>query len=133
MFQWVKPIQLDDEVGNPNPWIVTHAQEFGVDVERVLSKEVHNESFTKDIEDSFQRALYSHQKVDSMSVGQSSRPSTASTFASSYDGSRGRTDDGGDNARGDIDWGMLTKSISNESIHLWKWFHVLHTRWRSWL
>ena len=101
-FQWVRPIYLDDEVGNPNPWIVTHAQEFGVDVERVLSKEVHNESFTKDIEDSFQRALDSHQKVDSMSVGQSSRPSTASTFASSYDGSRGGTNDGGDNARGDI-------------------------------
>ena len=92
LFQWVRPIYLDDEVGNPNPWIVTHAREFGVDVERVLSEEVHNESFTKDTEDSFQRALDSHQKVDSTSVGQSSRPSTASTFASGYDGSRGGTE-----------------------------------------
>ena len=58
----------------------------------MLSEEVHNESFTKDTEDSFQRALDSHQKVDSTSVGQSSRPSTASTFASGYDGSRGGTE-----------------------------------------
>ncbi|KAL6345578.1 hypothetical protein AAG906_017307 [Vitis piasezkii] len=52
----------------------------------------------KDIEDSFQKALNSHQEVDSKSVGQSSRPSAASTFASGNNGSRGRTDDRGDNA-----------------------------------
>ena len=93
---------MDDEVGNPDPQITTHAREFGVDVECVLSKEVHSESFTKDTEDSFQRALDSHQEVDSISVSQSSRSSAASTFASSYDGSKGGTDDGGDNAREDI-------------------------------
>ena len=109
---------MDDEVGNPDPQIAAHAREFGADVERVLSKEVHNESFCKDTEDSFQRALDSHQEVDSTSASQSNRPSAAGTFAFGYNGSRGRTDDGGDNARGDIDWGMLTKSISNESIHL---------------
>ena len=124
---------MDDEVGNSDPQIAAHAQDFGVNVECVLSEEVHNETFSKDTEDSFQKTLNSHQEVDSKIVGQSSRPSIASTFAFGYDGSRGRTDDGGDNARGDIDWGMLTKSISNESIHLWKWFHVLHTRWRTWL
>ena len=57
MFQWVRPIHLDDKVGNPDPRISTHAQEFGVNVERVSFEEVHFESFSKDIEDSFQMAL----------------------------------------------------------------------------
>ena len=38
-----------------------------------------------------------------MSAGQSSRPSATSTSASGYDGSRGGTDDGGDNAGWDIE------------------------------
>ena len=54
---------MDDEVGNPDPQIATHAREFGVDVERVLSEEVHSESFRKDTEDSFQVALNSHQEL----------------------------------------------------------------------
>ncbi|RVW90766.1 hypothetical protein CK203_046415 [Vitis vinifera] len=102
LFQWVKPIHLDDEVGNPDPRIAAHAQEFEVDVERVLSEEVHSESFSKDTEDSFQGALNSHQEVDSTSIGQSSRPSAVGTSASGYDGSRGETDDGSDHVRGDI-------------------------------
>ena len=53
LFQWVKPIHLDDEVGNPDPRIAAHAREFGVDVERVLSEEVQSESFSKDTKDSF--------------------------------------------------------------------------------
>ena len=60
LFQWVRPIHLDDEVGNSDSRIVAHAWEFGVDVECVLSKEVHRESFSKDIEDSIQGALNSH-------------------------------------------------------------------------
>ncbi|RVW22644.1 hypothetical protein CK203_100626 [Vitis vinifera] len=71
LFQWVRPIHLDDEVGNLDPQIAAHAREFGVNVKRVLSEEVHSESF--------------------------------STSASGYDSSRGGTDDGGDNAGGDID------------------------------
>ncbi|KAL6314882.1 hypothetical protein AAG906_029099 [Vitis piasezkii] len=63
---------------------------------------VHSESFNKDTKDSFQGVLNSHQEVHSISVGQSSRPSAASTSASGYDGSKGGTDDGSDNARGDI-------------------------------
>ena len=102
LFQWVKPIHLDDEVGNPDPRIAAHAREFGVDVERVLSEEVHSESFSKDTEDSFQGALNSHQEVDSTSIGQSSRPSAAGTSVSGYDGSRGGTDGGSDHAGGDI-------------------------------
>nr|CAN74296.1 hypothetical protein VITISV_025646 [Vitis vinifera] len=88
----VKPIHLDDEVGNLDPRIAAHAREFGVNVERVLS-EVHSESFIKDTEDSFQGALDSHQEVDSTSASQNSRPSAIGTFASSYDGSRGGTND----------------------------------------
>ncbi|KAL6325825.1 hypothetical protein AAG906_026654 [Vitis piasezkii] len=37
IVQWVRPIHLDDEVGNPNPRSA-HAREFGVNVEPVLSK-----------------------------------------------------------------------------------------------
>ncbi|KAJ9680166.1 hypothetical protein PVL29_019454 [Vitis rotundifolia] len=102
LFQWVRPIHLDDEVGNPDPRIAAHAREFGVDVERVLSEEVHSESFSKDTEDSFQEALNSHQEVDSTSIDQSSRPSAAGTSASGYDGSRGGTEDESDNPGGDI-------------------------------
>ncbi|KAL6326314.1 hypothetical protein AAG906_005508 [Vitis piasezkii] len=90
LFQWVRPIHLDDEV------------------------EVHSESFSKDTEDSFQGALNSHQEVDSTSIGQSSRPSVAVSL--SYDGSRGGIVDGSDHAEEIL--GTPTKSISNESIHL---------------
>ena len=102
LFQWVRPIHLDDEVGNPDPQIAAHAREFGVNVERVLSEEVHSESFSKDTEDSFQGALNSHQDVDTTSVGQSSKPSAASNSASGYDGSRDGTNDEGYNAGEDI-------------------------------
>ncbi|KAL6320946.1 hypothetical protein AAG906_010755 [Vitis piasezkii] len=67
-------------------------------IERQLQKVNHGagesslESFSKDIDDS-------HQEIDSTSVGHSSRPSPQYF---SYDGSRGGTDDGGDNAGGDI-------------------------------
>ncbi|RVW92711.1 hypothetical protein CK203_041643 [Vitis vinifera] len=54
LFQWVRPIHLDDEVENPDPRIAAHAREFGVNVERVLSEEVHSESFSKDTDDSHQ-------------------------------------------------------------------------------
>ncbi|RVW67042.1 hypothetical protein CK203_064397 [Vitis vinifera] len=53
-----------------------------------------SESFNKDTEDSFQGALDSHQEVNSTSVGQSSRPRAANTFASNYDGSRSETNYG---------------------------------------
>ena len=33
LFQWVKPLYLDGDIRNPNPRIVAHAREFGVDVE----------------------------------------------------------------------------------------------------
>ncbi|KAJ9678214.1 hypothetical protein PVL29_022952 [Vitis rotundifolia] len=102
LFQWVRPIHLNDEVGNLDPQIATHAREFGVNVECVLSEEVHFESFSKDTDDSIHATLNSHQEIDSTSVGHSGRLSAAGTSASGYDGSRGGTDDGGDNAGGDI-------------------------------
>ena len=37
LFQWVRPLHLDDEDGNPNPRIAAHVQEVGVNVEQVLS------------------------------------------------------------------------------------------------
>ena len=46
LFQWVRPVHLDDKNGNLDPQIVAHVREAGVDVERVLSEEVHSESFS---------------------------------------------------------------------------------------
>ena len=40
LFQWVRPLHLDDENGNPDPRIAVHVQEAGVDVEWVLFEEV---------------------------------------------------------------------------------------------
>ncbi|RVX03428.1 hypothetical protein CK203_019930 [Vitis vinifera] len=94
LFQWIRPIHLENEIRNPDSRIATHAREFGVNVERVLSEEVHSESFSKDTDNSVQTTLNSYQELDSTSVGHSSRPSAAYTFASGYDGSRGGTDDG---------------------------------------
>ena len=46
LFKWVRPIHLDDEDGNPDPWIVAHVWETGIDVDQVLSKEVHYDIFS---------------------------------------------------------------------------------------
>ena len=53
LFQWIRPLHLDDENGNPDPRIAPHVREAGVDVERVLFEEVHSESFSQDTRDSF--------------------------------------------------------------------------------
>ena len=53
LFQSVRPLHLDDEDGNPDPRIAAHVREAGVDVDRVLSEEVHSESFSQDTKDSF--------------------------------------------------------------------------------
>ena len=42
LFQWVIPLHLDDEDRNPDPQTTAHVREVGVDVERVLSEEVHS-------------------------------------------------------------------------------------------
>ena len=57
LFQWVRPLHLDDENGNPDPRIVAHVREAGVDVDRVLSKEVHSESFSQETRDSLQHVV----------------------------------------------------------------------------
>ena len=38
LFQWVRPLHLDDEDGNPYPRIAAHVREVGVNVERVYLK-----------------------------------------------------------------------------------------------
>ena len=102
LFQWVRLLHLDDEIGNPDPQIVAYAWEFSVDVDRVLSEKLHSESFSKDTDDSFETTLNSHHSIDSISVGQSSRPSVIGTSAFGYDDSRYGTDDGCDNVGGDV-------------------------------
>ena len=105
LFQWVRPLHLDDKNGNPYPQIVAHVREASVDVEWVLSEEVHSESFSQETRDSFQHVVTSRPSFDS-SVEHSSRPSFADTSTTGYDGSRGEgtndgsdtRNDGGDNA-----------------------------------
>ncbi|RVW67155.1 hypothetical protein CK203_065830 [Vitis vinifera] len=77
LFQWVRPLHLDDEDGNPDQRIAAHVRE----------------------------TVTSQPSFDSTSVEHSSKPSVASTSASGYDGSRGEeTNDGSDpgNDGGDV-------------------------------
>ena len=104
LFQWVRPLHLDDGDGNPDPQIVAHVLEAGVNVERVLSEEVHSESFSQDTRVSFQPIVTSRPFFDSR-VEHSSRPSFVGTSTTAYDGSRGEgTNDSSDigNDGGDI-------------------------------
>ena len=59
LFQWVRPLHLDDENENPNPRIAAHVREAGVDVDQVLSEEVNSESFSQDTRDSFEPVVTS--------------------------------------------------------------------------
>ena len=79
---------MDDEDGNPDPRIVAHVREAGVDVDRVLSEEVNSESFSQDTRDLFHPTVNSRPSFDS-SAEHSSRPSFAGTSTTGYDGSRG--------------------------------------------
>ena len=63
LFQWVRPLHLDDENGNPNPQIAAHVREAGVDVDRVLFKEVHSESFSQETRDSFRHVVTSRPSL----------------------------------------------------------------------
>ena len=95
---------MDDEYGNLDPRIAAHVRETGVDVKRVLSEEVHNESFNLDTRDSFQSFVTSRPSFDS-SAEHNSRPSFVDTSTTGYDGSRGEgIGDGSDtvNDGGDI-------------------------------
>ena len=88
LFKWVRPLHLDDENGNLDPRIVAHVREAGVNVERVLLKEVHSKSFSQDTSDPFQSVVTSRLSFDS-SVEHSSRLSFNGTSTTGYDGSRG--------------------------------------------
>ena len=101
---------MDDEDGNHDPRIATHVREEGVDVDRVLSEEIHNESFSQDKRDSFQPIVTSRPSFDS-SVEHSSRPSFSGTSTTVYDGSRGeKTNDGSDT--GNDGWDIIDRQIS---------------------
>ena len=102
---------MDDEDENLDPRIAAHVREAGVDVDRVLSEEVHNESFSQDTKYSFQSAVTSRPSFDS-SAEHSSRPSFAGTSTTCYDGSRGEgTNDGSDtkNDGGDIAYRQISQ------------------------
>ncbi|KAL6331904.1 hypothetical protein AAG906_020252 [Vitis piasezkii] len=82
LFQWVRPIHLDDKVGNLIYKLLLMLENLALMLNACY--------------------IEFHQEIDSTSAGHSSRPSATGTSASGYDGSRGGTDDGGDNAGGDI-------------------------------
>ena len=42
LFQWVRPLHLDDEDENPYPRIVAHIRETSVDAKRILFEEVYS-------------------------------------------------------------------------------------------
>ena len=96
LFQWGRLLHLDDKYGNHDPRIAAHVQEASVNVDRVLSEEVHSESLSQDMGESFQPIVTSQPSSDS-SVEHSSRPSFADTSTIGYDGLKGeRTNDGSD-------------------------------------
>ncbi|RVW97528.1 Cucumisin [Vitis vinifera] len=78
LFQWVRPIHLDDEIG-----ILIHELPL----------------MLENLELMLNVALNSHQEIDSTTAGHSSRPSAAGTSAFGYDGSRGGTNDGDHGSR----------------------------------
>ena len=87
LFKWVRHFHLDDEDEYHNPRIAAHVRETSVDVDRILSEEVHSESFNQGTSDSFQPAITSRPSFDS-SAKHNSRPSFVDTSNTSYDGSR---------------------------------------------
>ena len=64
LFQWVIPLYFDDGDGYPDLRIVAHVREASVDVECVLSEEVHSESFSQDTKNSFQPVVTSRPSFD---------------------------------------------------------------------
>ena len=40
ILDWIRPIHLDDDTGNPNPEVATEARNLGVDVDRVMRDDV---------------------------------------------------------------------------------------------
>ncbi|OMP01124.1 hypothetical protein CCACVL1_03154 [Corchorus capsularis] len=46
LFQWIRPVHLDDHDRNPDQQIRSHAEEFGIDVDKVMSEEVGLECST---------------------------------------------------------------------------------------
>ncbi|KAM1967681.1 hypothetical protein ACFX15_042706 [Malus domestica] len=44
LYQWIRPLQLDDDEGNPAPRVAEEARNEGINVERVLEEEVGSSS-----------------------------------------------------------------------------------------
>ena len=65
LFQWVRPLHLDDEDEKPDSRIAVYVRETCVNVERVLSEEVHSESFSQDTRDSFKLVVTYRPSFDS--------------------------------------------------------------------
>ncbi|KAM1507676.1 hypothetical protein ACFX10_017096 [Malus domestica] len=67
LFQWIRPLHLDDDEGNPAPRVAEKAHNEGINVERVLEEEVGSSS-----SDSFEELL--HPRPRNTGIPPSSNP-----------------------------------------------------------
>ena len=102
LYQWIRPLHLDDDEGNPAVRVAEEARNEGINVERVLVEEVRSGS-----DDSFEELL--HSRPRNTGIPPSSNPTQPQHPADTNDSSstrsgdsptRGGNDEGGSGAGG---------------------------------
>ncbi|KAM1523188.1 hypothetical protein ACFX10_013237 [Malus domestica] len=97
LFQWIRPLHLDDDEGNPAPRVAEEARNEGINVERVLEEEVGSSSA-----DSFEELL--HPRPSNTGIPPFSNPTQPQHRADTNDSSSTRSGDspttGGGNDEG---------------------------------
>ncbi|XP_050145920.1 uncharacterized protein LOC126621463 isoform X1 [Malus sylvestris] len=97
LFQWIRPLHLDDDEGNPAPRVAEEARNEGINVERVLEEEVGSSSA-----DSFEELL--HPMPSNTGIPPFSNPTQPQHRADTNDSSSTRSGDshttGGGNDEG---------------------------------
>ncbi|KAM2916542.1 hypothetical protein FF1_045441 [Malus domestica] len=86
LFQWIRPLHLDDDKGNPAPRVAEEARNEGINVERVLEEEVGSSS-----SDSFEEILY--PRPSNTGIPHSSNPTQPQHRADTNDSSSTRSGD----------------------------------------
>ncbi|KAM1251476.1 hypothetical protein ACFX13_040431 [Malus domestica] len=97
LFQWIRPLHLDDDEGNPAPRVAEEARNEGINVERVLEEEVGSSST-----DSFEELL--HPRPSNTGIPYFSNPTQPQHRADTNDSSNTKSGDspttGGGNDEG---------------------------------
>ncbi|KAM1649929.1 hypothetical protein ACFXTN_002698 [Malus domestica] len=86
LFQWIRPLHLDDDEGNPAPRVAEEARNEGINVERVLEEEVGSSS-----SDSFEELL--HPRPRNTGISPSSNTTQPQHHANTNDSSSTRSGD----------------------------------------